>query len=35
MSRNVHLETSEAPMSYRLVQIYLYGNSFLEGPPML
>ena len=35
MSRNVHLQTSEAPMSHRLVKFYLYGNSFLEGPPML
>ena len=35
MSRNVHLETSEAPTSHRLVKFYLYGNNFLEGPPML
>ena len=35
MSRNVHLQTSEAPMSHRIVEFYLYGNSFSEGPPML
>ena len=35
MSRNGHLQTSGAPMSHRIVEFYLYGNSFSEGPPML
>ena len=35
MSCNVHLKITEVPMSNRLVNLYLYGNSFLEGPPML
>ena len=33
--RNVHLKILEAPVSHRLVEFDLYGNSLLEGPPIL
>ena len=33
--RNIHLKILEAPVSHRLVEFDLYGNSLLEGPPIL
>ena len=30
MSHNIYLKISEAPMSNRLVNLYLYGNSFFR-----